>query len=285
MSIWWEVCIMSKLLAANFARLRKNKVFWICMILSLFLGIYIPIIRYMEMEKFDFVSSLDSGFFFCAVFIGIFSSVFCSLFIGTEYSDGTIRNKIVIGHSRKTVYLTNFIVCGSAGLFMCLTYFLAYLCVGIPLLGFFKTKMQTILLFLAGVFMMSLALTALYTLIAMLCQNKALTSVLCILSAFLLLFAGVYIDARLNEPATYPNYTLTQNGTVVEEEEIPNPRYLEGQERQVYEFFYDFLPGGQTAQYSKREVAHPKRLILYSLIITVLTSGCGILLFRKKDLK
>lgn len=276
---------MNKLLAANFVRLKKSKVFWICMLFMLFIGIYIPIIRYMEMEEYHSLSSLDSGFFFCAVFVGILSAVFCGLFIGTEYSDGTVRNKIVIGHSRKTIYLANLIVCGTAGVLMCLLYFLAYLCVGIPLLGFFKTEISTILLFTLGVLAMSLALTALYTLIAMLCQNKAITAVLCILSAFLLLFAGVYIDARLNEPETYPNYTLTQNGTIIEEEEIANPRYLRGRKREAYEFFYDFLPGGQSAQYTKRKAAHPKRMILYSFIITIAATGCGLLFFRKKDLK
>lgn len=47
---------------------------------------------------------IDSAFFSVAIYIGIILSVFCSLFIRTEYSDGTIRNKLIVGQKRSAVY-------------------------------------------------------------------------------------------------------------------------------------------------------------------------------------
>ena len=60
------------------------------------------------MRQTQTINRIDNGFFGCALFIGIVMAVFCSLFIGTEYSEGTIRNKIIIGQKRGTVYLSNF---------------------------------------------------------------------------------------------------------------------------------------------------------------------------------
>ena len=119
--------------------------------------------------------------------------------------------------------------------------------------------------------------------IAMLGQNKAAVAVTCILSAFLLLGAGAYVNSRLNEPKTYPSYNISGGGTSTTE--IENPRYLEGTERELYQFLYDFLPGGQAVQCSTMESVHPQRLPVYSVIIVVVTTGLGLFFFQRKDLK
>lgn len=276
---------MSKLLSANFTRLKKDKVFWICFGFMVLIGIFIPVNKYMNMKKYNYIQTLDQGFFNYTLLIGVVLSVFCSLFLGTEYNDGTIRNKIVIGHTRTNIYLSNFITCIIADIFLCLAYLVPTLCLGTLLLGFFEADPKLILVFVFGAFVMSFAYAAIDILIAMLNQNKAIVAVLCILSAFLLLFAGVFINARLSSPESYPGYSYLINGEIIEEEEEPNPDYLRGTKRKVYEFFYDFLPGGQAIQFSAMLTEHPKRLILYSSIITILTTGCGLFFFQKKDLK
>lgn len=59
-----------------------------------------------DMKQSGYPTALDDRFFAYSFFIGILSAIFCSLFTGTEYSDGTIRNKIVVGHSRISIYLS-----------------------------------------------------------------------------------------------------------------------------------------------------------------------------------
>ena len=148
---------MSKLLSANFIRLRKMKFFWIGMGIMLAAGIHFPIDRYMDMKETGAVHHIDNGFFACALFIGILMSIFCSLFIGTEYSDETIRNKIVTGQKRTSIYLSNFVTSAFVGIAMCVMFFLPYLCLGIPLLGFFKINIELVFLFTMTVFMLSVA--------------------------------------------------------------------------------------------------------------------------------
>lgn len=276
---------MNKLLSAGFARLRKNHVFWFGIVFMMLTGIYTSLMSYAKMKETGYSCTLENGFFNYAVYIGIVSSVFCGLFIGTEYSDGAMRNKIVIGHTRGSIYLSNYIVCAAAGLCLCLANMIPYLCIGVPLLGSFETDVKKMILLVLCTFFMTLALSAIYTVIAMLNQNKAVVASVCILSAFLLLFAGSYINSRLTEPETYPAYITLVNGEFVEEDDIPNPNYLRGTKREVYEFLYDFIPGGQAIQYVCLEAENPQLLMLYSGIIVIAATGLGLFFFRKKDLK
>ena len=276
---------MNKLLHANFARLIRNKPFWIGTLFMLAMGILFPLVSYFNMMDDGYTRFLDSSFLNCAFFIQIVSSVFCGFFIGTEYSDGTVRNKIITGQKRSAIYLDNLIVCAAAGLFMCLVYFLAHLAVGLPLLGSFRTDLTTVLLFVLCTLVLSLALTGIYTLAAMLIQSKAISSVVCILTAFLFLVAGTYINARLSEPEAYPIYTYSSDEGLGEEKMEPNPRYLRGTERKVYEFLYDVLPGGQTVQCTSAESDHPQLLMAYSGLIFLASGGIGLIFFQKKDLK
>ena len=129
------------------------------------------------------------------------------------------------------------------------------------------------------------ALTALFTLIAMLCQNKSHTVAGCILLVFVLLFIGVYITSALNEPEYLAGYSYTEDGVTVEEPEPKNPNYISGTKRQVYEFMQDFTPGGQMLQISDMDAEKPTMLALYDGIILLVSTGCGLVFFRRRDLK
>lgn len=274
---------MSKLLSACFIRLRKDKIFWIALIFMFGAGVFFPVMRYMDMQQSGYINNIDNGFFACALFIGIVMAVFCSLFIGTEYSDGTIRNKVVIGQKRTSIYLSNLIICAIVSIVMCAAFLIAYLCVGIPLLGFFEMGIKLVLLFTLAVFVLSIAFASIFTLISMLNHNKAITAVVCILLAFLLLFAGAQLYKMLNEPETNMGLITTENGQ--EYQEIPNPNYLEDGKREVVQFLYDFVPGGQALQCVSLEANNIVVLPVYSLIIIILTTGIGMFFFRKKELK
>lgn len=276
---------MSRLLAANFARLKKSHAFLAEIIFMILLGIYEPIVRYFDMKQSGEILPLDNGFFLCVALLLILAAVLCSLYVGTEYSDGTIRNKVVVGRRRPAIYLANLITCALADTLLCLVYFAAYLCVGLPLLGSFQAVLPQVAYYILCTVLLAIAASALFTLAAMLIQNKAAAVAVCLLGAFALLLAGSYIDSRLSEPETYPSYSLVTDGEVIHEGEEPNPLYLRETKRKVYEFFYDFLPGGQAVQITSWTVARPWNPPLYAVIITVAATGCGVYAFNKKDLK
>lgn len=218
---------MNKLLSANFSRLKKDISFRIGILYMFAIGIIVPLSNFITMKKYGYTISLESGFCLYAFFMAILSSVFCSLFIGTEYNDGTMRNKLIAGHSRTAVYFSFLIVSIAAIFLMCLAYLISSLCTGIPLLGFFSDAAFPIVLGHIGtIFILAVAFTSICTAAAMLCQNKAATATVCILGVFIFLFFGAYIRARLEEPEYDQAYYFETEET--SEAESAPPRQTPG---------------------------------------------------------
>ena len=69
------------------------------------------------------------------------------------------------------------------------------------------------------------------------------------------------------------------------EEAQRNPNYLSGTKRRMYEFFNDFTPGGQVFKLANMNAERPALLGLYDGVILFAVTGCGVLIFRRKDLK
>ena len=102
---------MRKLLSVNFSRLWKDKIFWLCMGAMLIYSVVYMLngSRQAAISLSEYNYSIDKYYFHFALAIGAFCSLFSSMFLGTEYSDGTIRNKIIVGHTRTSIYLANLI--------------------------------------------------------------------------------------------------------------------------------------------------------------------------------
>lgn len=277
---------MHNLLSANFARMKKDNVFWICVMIMFIMGVSVPVYYFFEMNKFGSVYTLDSGLFSFSMALAVLLAIFCPLFIGTEYSDGTMRNKVMIGCTRGHIYSANLLVCFLAALIMCISFWAPYLCVGLLLLDFFESNVVSTVLLVVCVIAVLAALTAIFTMISMLNQNKTIVSVICILSAFFMLFAGLYLDLKLSEPEYYENYTyLDENGDARVGETQKNPNYISGIKRKGYEFLYNFTSGGQMFQINRQEIDNWPQIVCYSALMVLISTGVGITAFRKKDLR
>ena len=256
------------------------------MIFMFLFGGYIKIAEFYNQEKYNTSIPLDSGLFVYVTVIGILLAAFISLFIGTEYNDGTIRNKLVIGHTRSAIYLSNLIVCLAAGLLMCLSFLCASLLIGIPLLGPFSIDVQDIAVMVMVSFLMSFAFTGLLTLTAMICQSRAVTAVINILAVFFLLLVSMVITSGLNQPEVWESYSyIDDSGNEITVPAEPNTDYPRGAVRDVMEFCNDFLPTGQVMQLSMMSVDEPGLLSVYSAGILLVTTGAGIFIFRKENIK
>ena len=283
---------MTKLLRAGFARLKKDKMFWIGIIFMVVMGLFVPVRNYFDALEYGYMPSFDGYFFGFPLFTGFIAAVFVSLFVGTEYSDGTIRNKIVVGHTRSAIYFSNLVVNIVAALITNLAFIIAVSAVGIPLFGPLTIGTRGVLLLLSASVLMMVAFTAIFTLLGMLIQNRTIVAIVSILGVVILFVAAITINQRLSEPEFYDSFTyeVTEDSGVVTDvsegvEKVPNPNYLQPRQRTIYEFFYDLLPTGQAMQISQRTAPHPWHMQLYSLLIIVITTACGVFFFRRKDLK
>ena len=278
---------MRNLLSAGFFRLWRSKMFWLSCAVTAGISAMSMRTRYLEgLELGDF-ESIDSGFFNFVVAVGFLSALVCTLLLGVEYGDGTLRNKLVSGHRRRDVYLSSLAVCSAGSLLICAAAVGAGLAVGLPLLGGFEMGTVQAAVTIAGTFALSLAFAALFTGLAMLVSSRTTSAVAGLLLALLLLLAGSYLNSRLEEPPTEADFVIV-NGQMMLANERDNPRYLpEGSVRQVCQFLFDFLPGGQTVQYANPDTANRQPLLLmtYDMVFFVITTAAGLVLFKRKDLK
>lgn len=273
---------MNKLLFSNFSRLLKSKLFWGCVIFNFCFAYLLCTDRNgLNMLSGDSIP-LDSVFFTYAFTMMIIIPLFNSLFIGTEYSDGTIRNKIIIGHSRFSIYMANFIVCVLANILISLAFILSCIVFGMPMLGFFQTPINHILYLIFCTFISVIAMTALVTAIAMINKYKATSTVICIVLALLLLTTTSIIDERLQGPEMQTSGFIDSSGEL----QLSAPiHYVSGTKQTVYEFLDDFIPTGQAIQVSNLDTERSYRWWYLSLILTLFSVGSGYIFFRRKDIR
>ena len=100
-----------------------------------------------------------------------------------------------------------------------------------------------------------------------------------------MLLFSIFLQSKLSEPEFYPGYDMTVNGYVQSTEMVPNGSYVQGVKRQIYEFLMDFLPTGQMLSYANFEVQKLWLPPLYALLIFTVSTGMGLTIFQRKDLK
>ena len=260
---------MRNLLHANFMRLRKSRTFWACMALMAFHGLRLVY----HLREGD--GTMDSPTFQFFTDVGILLAVYYAAFVSGEYGDGIIRNKLTVGMTRPAIYFSNLISCIAAGLLMCAAFIipnwtLTYIFFGQSRrVNYIRTPGQLMLSLLASAVVI-VSYSALFSMLGMNIQHKAAGPVAVVSAASVLYLNGMVCGTEL---ALY--------------QQSPE-RYQYSGLRLVYDhLFAEWLPGGQARIYGPNVGCPPRALELmaYSLVVIVVSTGVGLLLFRRKDLK
>ena len=233
-------------------------------------------------------TTLNADYFlFTGGFFMMFAvAVFIGIFVGTDYSDGTIRNKIMVGHRRGSIYLANYVVCYAATLIFNFACIITVLAAGMLLFGNTAIELSAFFVNMGFMIITSAALNALFLFLAMLINNKAAASVTLLSLAIVLWFSAMLIVTRLDTQEYYQDaYHLNEAGELVQDKDVKNPKYLTGTKREVYEFMDDLLPSTQYYQILQWSVERPVRFILCDVGIVIVMTGAGVWAFRRKDLK
>lgn len=281
---------MNRVFCANMMRLKKNKLFWLGMVLTAGYGILNCCTVYRMMQKYGEAEGgaypLDNCLLTFMPVIGIVLSVVISMYLGTDYSDGTIRNKIMAGKSRNSIYTANFLTCSVIGMVIYCFGLLSVALVGTPLLGGIQEEPLTVAKLLADGILMVIANAAIFNMIAMLASNKAHGAVISILAAFGLLFLAIYIFNALSQPEMIEEVVITAKEQIPEQlEKVKNPHYVSGLKRKLYEFLTDLLPSGQGIQLASFAAAHSCRMAGCSVAVAAVFHVAGSMIFRKKNIK
>lgn len=275
---------MSNLISVGLFRMVRSKLFYILLALTALVMAYVYYNTYRLQLGPDF-SQLDLYFFQFINANIVSAAAFCPLFLSSEYGDGALRNKLMVGRTRPQIYLANLAVNCLYGTAACLAAVVTGLCVGVPLLGWFQNAgpgkiMLYVLLALATTWVCA----ALYTFLSMVVASRGVAITLCILLAFGLILLGQYLYLALSQEEVLTALFYTDTGEMAVSEQ-PNPAYLTGFARQVYQFFYELTPGGQAYQILGMSAQSPLRMLGYSGLVFVLVTGLGLAIFQKKDVK
>ncbi len=283
---------MSKLLSTEFRRLFKSSLYKWCMLLSGVLSAVLIILRWRDVCESSAAyanlpaeySKADDMLFMGSLFMLFVIAIFTGMFAGTEYSDGTIRNKLIVGHKRSSIYISKLVVCSTANIILHAISVIVAWGLGSLLLGV-DMQYGELLTRTCMLFFIIISMTALMLLFAMLIQSKSIGSVACLSFMIIMILAAGYVQNRLDTPEYYGGYIYVDEETneYIEEGQQKNPSYLSGKKREVYEIVFDVLPTGQMLQVCYRS---PKNsIMLYDVIILIGAASAGIVLFKKKNLK
>lgn len=280
---------MSKLLSAEIIRMKKSKLFWLAAAAMTFCEIYC--IQFGARVNESAEITLEQYYFYLAPMVGIFFTVFISLFLGTEYSDSTIRNKMIVGHTREQIYLSYYLICLIGSVIMEIGWFIGGL-TGIPILGMWTSDAKTMIIYFISILLFTAVLTALFVGISLMIPNKAGSAVLQIILVLILIFISAEIYNGLCEPEESAAAYLSEAGQVIMCDPEPNPRYIDGFMRKICVCIINIIPMGQGILILHQSVGDagdvpylPILQMFSSLAMTALFLGIGVALFRKKDLK
>ena len=275
---------MRNLFSVGLFRTVRSKLFYILLALTALVMAYVYYNTYRLQLGPDF-SQLDLYFFQFINANIVSAAVFCPLFLSSEYGDGALRNKLMVGRTRPQIYLANLAVNCLYGTAACLAAVVTGLCVGVPLLGWFQNAgPEKILLYVLLALATTWVCAALYTFLSMVVASRGVAITLCILLAFGLILLGQYLYLALSQEEVLTALFYTDTGEMAVSEQ-PNPAYLTGFARQVYQFFYELTPGGQAYQILGMSAQSPLRMLGYSGLVFVLVTGLGLAIFQKKDVK
>ena len=102
---------MRKLFRAAFYRTENKKMIRIELVIAVLLSAFIILNGYFQTNLTNaYIYKLVARFFGYSPLMGPFIAVFAAYLWGTDYEYGTLRNKLICGHTREEVYFSNLLL-------------------------------------------------------------------------------------------------------------------------------------------------------------------------------
>lgn len=250
---------MIKLLNANIYRLKKSIVFWLLLLITAFMGILL----YINYNGINPSSCVNCNNQLGIVFFGFNSlnwlilPIFISIFIGTEYDDGVIKNKIINGHKRSSIYISNLLVTIFVSFIYSLTYIISVIIIGSILENDITISINKFIFLLFDSFLLNIVTASLFTFVSMATSSKSISGIISLIIVIWSIIITSNIMSKMAEAT--------------------------GIIQIIYDFIINLLPYGQATQIlNLNENYHI--LWLYSVVLIFIINLYGIILIKKKDL-
>ena len=271
---------MIKLLKAGFFRLKKDVIFWLFVFLTIGIAGF-SLFRYTSNEGV-YLDKIVNEFI---MYIGLFIAIFVSIFVGKEHSQGIIRNKIIVGHSRISIFLSNLIISIVVSLLCELIYLIIVFLIGIPLFGQMQMSFSQFAIVLLNTALVIISFCSIYNFITMICSEITISTTICII-LFIVMFIvqGAFgLTAYANKYIENAFYDENGNKHIISQELDPN--YPGDEKVKQARMIYLSIPQGQANEISNNNLEYLKQMPIYSITLIGIVNILGIYIFSKKELK
>lgn len=260
---------MRKLLAADFAQLLRDKVFWAAFAFMI-VSTAILVVSTHNMIALDNYApgtwTAETSMFCMLPSVGIVNAIWLHLFIGSDYDQGTIRNKFISGHTRRAIFFSHWLVACIGALVILLASLSLGVCLSWYFFRSFMLNATDLALAVTSCVLLTICYAAINVALAMNISRKA-SSVVC----------GMIVMIGMS---TFTSFLEVELSSVLVSGWTPVTL-----KDHLILLLYDLLPSGQCSQINAMMFDHLARWPLYSLILIVLVTAAGYLLFRQKDIK
>lgn len=217
---------MPKLLHFEFKRIFKSIFFWIICAYS-FVWPLLTALFYRAMLSLDLSDGIkfnklhlatgEIRFFTWMIAIAFitelpkFVALFCCLHLGRDYTDGIVRNKIIAGHSRASIYFSYLLTQIVASVIFCVIYIGGALFgVAVSGIGVDVNGGEMFARFGVGI-VVFLVMTVTFSVLAVIFRKRALPIILCIFIAISSNAAATVIGMFNTPSKAYDDYIQTRN--------------------------------------------------------------------------
>ena len=282
---------MYKLLKANLFRLKRDNIFLVFIVISIGVALF-TIFQAKGNEGYEinavFLTSLDEVLVKYIYYIGFFMAFFISLFIGKEYGEGVIRNKIITGHKKTDIYLANLICCILVAIMMVLVYMSIVLLVGIGLFGKLKMSLAKYAFIMLKIVIVIISYCSIYNFITLLSTDMSISLIINITIFVIMWLSSYSLYMVIIAQPYYTTETWDEQGVKQVEIGEVNPNYPSKTKRNIAKIVYYTLPIGLTNETEKETKEYENSIVIplyYPIMAVIVINLVGIELFKKKELK
>lgn len=257
-------------------RCRCSRLFWISVAASFAAGI---IFGYSTRGYYFGDKGSFDDMFIAPLFV--IECGFISLMIGREYSDGTIRNKLIAGKRRGNIYSANVVMA-----VLSTTLFVVVFVIGCMIMSYSGTlkylKLDTRITVLIAFFLINYAWASIFVFVSMLISSREMGVLINLALVIGIMFASYQVEHLLGQPefltqenvinsvelspeeissihkgTFYGNYWYEENPDgmityykdILNEEKVPNPKALGPITKAIFTHIDYFMPYGQVNTY------------------------------------
>jgi len=271
---------MIKLLKAGFFRLKKDIIFYLFIFLTIGMAGF-TLYKYTNNNGKIYLDKIVNEFM---MFIGLFIAIFVSVFVGKEHWHGIIRNKIIVGHSRIAIFLSNLIISIVVSIFCEMIYLVIVILIGMHLFGKMEMNFTQFMMTMLNTILIIISFCSIYNFIAMLCSDITLSVVICII-AFVAMFIAQGDFGSIVHANKYIENAYFENGNKHIISQEPNPNYPGDEKVKQARMFYLAIPQGQAMEIVSNDLEYLKQMPIYSITLIITINILGIYIFSKKELK